>query len=283
MKEKILDVSTNDLYGNVDLRKAEVFACFNHKKYNNKYVIFTFLGELDKKKLYYGSAFLKNDSLVIFSINQDNLKYIENFEKEYLTGKLDEQEYEIIDLKDISKVELVSYDNIESEDLIKLEELSIKKEIDSSKKVNEKKKPAILYVLLVVLIAALIGLTYFYFNPKVFMTKYTKMNCQTKQYNHKLNMNYLEEREFLFDKNNKLKKEMVYENYIFPDESKYNDFKDQKKENEYFKIDGTFKYNDEKLELKIIYKDESIIDNYLEMKKYLEDKQYTCNEEVYYE
>ena len=50
MNGKILKVSSNDLYGNVDDRMVAVFAAFNHKKYMNKYVIFTYDGEFAKKK-----------------------------------------------------------------------------------------------------------------------------------------------------------------------------------------------------------------------------------------
>ena len=50
MNGKILKISSNDLYGNVDERQVVVFACFNHIKYMNKYILFTFLGEYDKKK-----------------------------------------------------------------------------------------------------------------------------------------------------------------------------------------------------------------------------------------
>ena len=283
MKGKILDVSSNDLYGNVDLRKAEVFACFNHKKYNNKYIIFTFYGELDKKKLYYGSTFLKSDSLVVFSINKENFKYINTFIEEYLNGKVNDKEYEIIDISNLSKIELVSYDNMESNDLVKLEDLSIKKVVNNLENSNKKKKPTFLYVLLIVLIILLIGLTYFYFNPNAFMKEYTIMTCKKEQYNASLKMNYLEQKEITFDDKSKLKKILVYDIYTFENEEEYMNFKSENKENVYFKIDGTFKYNDETLELKIIYKDASIMDNYEEVKNYLKEKEFTCNEEVYYE
>ena len=79
MSGKVLKVVSNDLYGNVDDRAVSIFACFEHSKYMNKYLIFAFDGEYDKNKLCYGSLHLKNNSLVIFSVKDDVKKYIDEF------------------------------------------------------------------------------------------------------------------------------------------------------------------------------------------------------------
>ena len=55
------------------------------------------------------------------------------------------------------------------------------------------------------------------------------------------------------------------------------------KQFEYFNNSGTYKYIDEDLKLKIIYNEESIIETYDEMLKYLKQSGYTCTEGVYYE
>ena len=106
---KILKISSNDLYGNVDDRHVVVFAAFNHVRYMNKYVIFTFEGEFNKKKLYYGSLHLKDNSLVVFSVNDATKKFIDAFVDSYLRGNVDPTEYTLIDISNTSKVELVSY------------------------------------------------------------------------------------------------------------------------------------------------------------------------------
>ena len=93
MNGKILKISSNDLYGNVDERQVVVFACFNHIKYMNKYVLFTFLGEYDKKKLYYGSIHMKENSLVVFSVRDNVFGYIDKFKNEYISGMVDNNEY----------------------------------------------------------------------------------------------------------------------------------------------------------------------------------------------
>ena len=52
MNGKILKIVNNDLYGNVDDREIVVFASFVHKKYMNRYVIFTYKDDYEKKKLW---------------------------------------------------------------------------------------------------------------------------------------------------------------------------------------------------------------------------------------
>ena len=109
MNGKILKISSNDLYGNVDDRRLSVFAAFNHLKYANRYVIFAFTDELANKKLCYGSLHLKDNSIVIFNTSEANLTYIDPFIEECINGNIDSKEYEILDISKIEKAELVSY------------------------------------------------------------------------------------------------------------------------------------------------------------------------------
>lgn len=283
MNGKILKISSNDLYGNVDERQVIVFACFNHIKYMNKYILFTFLGEYDKKKLYYGSIHMKDNSIVVFSVKENVFGYIDKFKNEYIEGKIDDREYEILDISKMEKIELVSYSEMDSDQLNKLEELSLKKDNANEIEDNKKKKPVFLYILLIILILLLIGITYLYLRPDDFVIINKKLICEKDRYNQEVEMNYKENREILFDRNDKVKKIEVHDKYIFDDVDLYNQFKDNELEKDYFKIDGTFKYIDESLELKIIYQEESIIDNYEEMKDYLKGEEYSCIEGTYEE
>lgn len=283
MNGKILKISSNDLYGNVDERQVIVFACFNHIKYMNKYILFTFLGEYDKKKLYYGSVHMKDNSVVVFSVKENVFGYIDKFKNEYIEGKIDDREYEILDISKMEKIELVSYSEMDSDQLNKLEELSLKKDNANEIEDNKKKKPVFLYILLIILILLLIGITYLYLRPDDFVIINKKLICEKDRYNQEVEMNYKENREILFDRNDKVKKIEVHDKYIFDDVDLYNQFKDNELEKDYFKIDGTFKYIDESLELKIIYQEESIIDNYEEMKDYLKGEEYSCIEGTYEE
>ena len=283
MNGKILKISSNDLYGNVDERQVIVFACFNHIKYMNKYILFTFLGEYDKKKLYYGSVHMKDNSVVVFSVKENVFGYIDKFKNEYIEGKIDDREYEILDISKMEKIELVSYSEMDSDQLNKLEELSLKKDNANEIEDNKKKKPVFLYILLIILILLLIGITYLYLRPDDFVIINKKLTCEKDRYNQEVEMNYKENREILFDRNDKVKKIEVQDKYIFDDVDLYNQFKDNELEKDYFKIDGTFTYIDESLELKIIYQEESIIDNYEEMKDYLKGEEYSCIEGTYEE
>lgn len=284
MNGKILKISSNDLYGNVDERQVVVFACFNHIKYMNKYVLFTFLGEYDKKKLYYGSIHMKENSLVVFSVKDNVFGYIDKFKNEYIDGKIDVSEYEVLDISKMEKVELVSYNEMEFDKLKELEDISIMKtSTESVVEVDKEKKPVFLYILLFILILLLIGITYLYLRPDDFVIKNRNLVCEKNKYNMELDMKYLENRVVLFDRNDKLKKIEINDSYVFDDIDLYNEFKDNEREKDYFKIDGTFKYIDENLELKIIYQDKSIIDNYDEMKNYLVNEGYDCVEGYYEE
>lgn len=284
MNGKILKISSNDLYGNVDERQVVVFACFNHVKYMNKYILFTFLGEYDKKKLYYGSIHMKENSLVVFSVRDNVFGYIDKFKNEYISGMVDNNEYEILDISKMEKVELVSYNEMEFDKLKELEDISIKKtNTESVVEVDKEKKPIFLYILLIILILLLIGITYLYLKPDDFVIRNKNLVCEKNKYNMELDMKYLENRVVLFDRNDKLKKIEINDSYVFSNIDLYNEFKDNEKEKDYFKIDGTFKYIDENLELKIIYQDKSIIDNYDEMKNYLVNEGYSCVEGYYEE
>ena len=283
MNGKILKISSNDLYGNVDERQVVVFACFNHIKYMNKYVLFTFLGEYNKKKLYYGSVHVKDDSLVIFSVKNDVTNYINTFIDEYMQGRVNANEYQIMDISSINKVVLVSYSEMNFDKLSELDALSIKKEEPKEILQEKEKKPIFLYFVLIVLILLLVGITYFYINPEVFQVKYKSLECTQEKYNDDLMMEYVEKRTVSFDKKDKIDKIEVIDIYTFLDEEEYASFRDNEKQNEYFKVDGTFKYNDNSLELRIIYQDSSIIDSYDEIKGYFEKEGYDCIEGYYYE
>lgn len=283
MNGKILKLANNDLYGNQDERKIVVFACFNHVKYQNKYVIFTFEGEYDKNKLYYGSIHLKENSLVIFSIKDDLIPYITTFTSQYLSQNINTQEYQIIDITNLEKVELVSSNSIDCDKLSLLTDLSLPKpEVKLETKTNNK-KPIFLYTLLIILILFAGGLTYLYLFPQAFLKEYKILNCQKESYNHEIPMSYKSTKIATFTEGDKLKDLEETSTYIFTTIEKYNDFKENDRQNEYFNSSGTYKYNDKKLELTITQKEKTIIDNYEEMYSYLKSEGYQCSEDTYYE
>jgi len=283
MNGKIIKIYSNDLYGNVDDRQVVVFAVFMHIKYMNRYVIFTFKDEYEKNKLYFGSVHVKENSLVIFAIRNEVFKYVSEFINQYLSSSINKEEYEIKDISKIEKVELVSYNNMECNDLLKLDELSISKEKYTQEVEDKDRKPVFLYCLIIFLILLLGGLTYLYLNPDAFMFEYKMLNCNVLEFNNQLDMSYNKNTIVKFDNKDRVNNIEIIDKYVFSSNEIYQDFKVNNRQNDYFNIDGVYKYDDDNLELRIIYNDNSIIESYDEMFGYLEKEGYDCVEGKYYE
>lgn len=283
MSGKVLKISNNDLYGNVDDRVIIVFAAFNHVKYMNKYIIFTYKDEYDKKKLYYGSVHLKENSLVTFAIKEELLIYIDDFVDKFLTLRIDSNEYEILDISSVSKIELVSYNERDFDKLLELEQVAIVKEEKVEEEIIVNKKPVFLYILLIFFSLLGIGLTFLYVNPDAFLIELKELKCNLNGYDQEIQLGYVRTKNVRFDTKDRIRDISVDDVYKFIDIDKYYDFKNNNKESEYFKIDGGYKYDDNSLELKIMYKEETVIEDYTEMFNYLKGEGYTCVEGKYYE
>ena len=277
MHGKILKVVSNDLYGNATDKKVVVFVCFNHLKYMNKYIMFTYMGEYDKNILYYGSIYEKGKTIVIFKVRKEEEEYINKFREDYLNDIVNDKEYQILDIGMMEGVEIVSFTEVEYDKLSLLDKKSIQRLNNIEAEENNNKKPVFLYVLLVILIVLLGGITYLYFTDDG-SSNDKKLVCSIDKYDNTVMVNYKEERNILYNKKNKIVSITINDKYIFDDVDKYNEFKDNKKEQEYFKKDGTFKYDDNLLMLMISYKGDSVIDNMGEMKSYLESEGYSCKE-----
>jgi len=278
MAGKILKVSANDVYGKVDERVAVIFACFEHTKYMNNYVIFSFLGEYDKNKLCYGSIHMKKDSVVIFSVKNNVKQYIDEFINEYENNKIDN--YKIIDISGIEKVEIVSYNEMDYDRLQLLDEMSIVKEVVQEDNEREK-RPLFLYAMLFVLVLFAIGLTLLYFKPELFSVKYKQLVCTHDLYDDNIGLTYDIEKDIKFDKNDKVDSINVVRYYTFLDSDSYYDFKDNDRYMDYFNNGEGYKFIDESLQFRVIYQESSVIDDYDEMKTYLNREGFSCKEVEY--
>lgn len=278
MSGKILNIGLNDLNGQVDDRKVVVFACFEHTKYMNNYVIFSLLGEYNKNKLYFGSIHIKDDSLIIFSVKDDIKKYIEQFVLEYTSSKL--ESFKLLDIDKIEKVLLVSYNEMEYDKLQLLDDISIKKIIEKKEDVSSK-KPIFIYIILFVLILLCIGLTLLYLYPDMFSVKYKELVCTDNLYDDKIMLNYDINKDIKFDRHDKIVSIDVVRNYTFLDSDSYYEFKENNKHLEYFNNGEGYKYLDSGLSFKIFYKENSVIDDYYEMLEYLKREGYSCIEREY--
>ena len=277
MTGKKLKISNNDLYGNQDERQVAAFVCFNHLKYMNNYVIFSFVGEYDKNILYYGSIHLKTNSLVIFAVKENEKVYIDTFREQFLTNTIDPKEYQIIDISQIEKVELVSFTEVPYDKISILDNLTISKPMTKKQEETKESKPVFLYSLLIVLIAFLSFITYLKFNPNI-IPEPKVLTCTNNFYNQELKMNYEEIRKVLFNPNGTINKIDVTNTYTFTDEETYLDFKNNDKETEYFKNINNFEYLDDTLSINIYYEESTIIETYDDMYNYLKKEGYECLE-----
>ena len=284
MNGKVLKVSSNDLYGNVDDRKVSVFAAFNHLKYMNRYVIFSFLDEYNKKKLYFGSVHLKDNSLVVFSIKDNNsINFVNKFITDYMSNKVDSNEFQIIDISNAEKIELVAFNTIDFEYLEQLDQMSIKREITNITNDTKSGNKGFLYVLLILLIGIAGGLTYLYFNPDTLTVELKKLECNMEGFNKSVDLNYSSSLEAKFDKEDKLNSINKVDIYKFENEEEYIQFKENNKERLLGIKDGGYTYDDDNLTLKVIYSDDLIIDSYDEVYEYVENEGYSCIEGTYNE
>lgn len=272
MAGKILKIAPNDVNGKADERKVVVFCAFEHTKYMNNYIVFSFEGEYNKNKLYYGSIHLKNDSLVIFSV-KDNVKtYIDDFLSEYENDKV--ENFKILDIDKIEKVELVSYNEMEYEKLQLLDSKSIVRIVDTEE--DSESKPIFLYILIFLLILLAVGLTVFYFYPDMFTIKYKELVCTDNLYDNDIGLNYDIDMDIKFDRNDKVESIQVSRIYTFLDSNSYYEFRDNNKHLNYFNDGESYKYIDEGLQFKVFYQEESVIDDYEEMLTYLKKEGFSC-------
>lgn len=277
MTGKTLKIASNDLYGNVDDRIVNIYACFQHSKYMNNYVVFSFEGD---NKLCFGSVHMKEKSLVIFSVKEEIKKYILQFLDEYVNNRI--VDFNVIDISNISKIELVSYNEMEYENILLLDSMAIPRVINSQEIVHEK-KPVLLYILIIILLGFAMFITLLYFKPDLFSIKYKKLECNSDGYDELIKLNFNIYKEIKFDNNDKVKNISIIKTYTFLDNDSYDDFKDNSKVNDYFNNGEGYKYIDEELKLKLFYEEDSVIDDYEEMLTYLTREGYSCVEIEYEE
>ena len=280
---KILKVSNNDLKGNVDDRRAAVYAAFKHVKYMNRYIVYSFVEEYAKNKLYVGSVHLKDKSLVVFEVRQEELAYINKFVTDLMNNQLDSNEYEIIDISNMEKIELVSSTEEDFTGLVALDKLTIEPDVVETPVLEpKKKKPIFLYFLLLFFILLLGGVTYLYLNPNVFDVELKMLDCTTSGYNKKMEASYKSGVIAKFDKRDELINSEINDVYKFKSEEVYKEFKDNNGEEEYFR-DAKYEYNDDDFELKVVHENDLAIISYEEVLKYLKSKGYSCIEGIYNE
>ena len=276
MNGKIMKIASNDLYGNVDDRLVRVYSCFTHTKYMNNYVVFSIDG--DNAKLCYGSVHIKDNSIVIFSVKDDVKKHILDFVNEYMSDKI--KNFEMLKIDNISKVELVSYSDMEYDKLSLLDDKAIPKVIVQVEETKER-KPVLLYIVVLFLILLAGGLTVLYLKPELFAVKYKGLICTNNIYDNDMEMNYDIEKNIIFDTENKVDNIDVIRTYTFMDSDSYFKFKNNEEHVKFFNNGEGYKFIDGEFKFKLFYQENSVIDDYEEMFTYLKRDGFSCVEREY--
>lgn len=295
MNGKELKVEENTLTFGANVRKVNVFGLFKYKPNNNLYVIYA-----DKDTSYsvvqYGTSHIKNDSILSMSSNKDR---DENIIKEYIfkvTEKGDLSNFEIINLDNIEKIEIISSNQlaIKKEVLENLISITIpKKEEEVSTHSQNKKKGSIVSTLasIIIVFAIVYGGFYYYSNyiQGNNQNTFTKTITCTKQYAHNdlNNVKVDEEQIFAFNNNDILDNVKINTTYSFSNEEDYSDFISKGTLYAYVPSEDTsggFKQDDEKHTFSMI--EQIKIDEtynkpteYEEVLSYYKNEGYTCNED----
>lgn len=277
MKGKVLRVFNNDLYGHVDERQVVVFAAFIHKKYMNKYAIFVFQNEYYQNKLYYGSIHIKENSLVVFKVKNEIKTVFEEFLSQYTSGNL--LDYELIDISNLNKLEVVGYNDMPYDKIILLDNLSIPKPQIEIKEDNSSHSTLKFIFPIVLLIIGAIA-TYVFLTPHLLEKRH--LVCSRNNYHNEMRLNYQEKISITFTGKNHLKEYLVEERYQFRTTLTYQNFKDESRHFLYF--DGNeknYQYNDSDLQLIVTYEKKVDANDLSKLQHQLEQTGFECNEDTY--
>ena len=221
-----------------------VFAVFKSIKNGNKYIIYSY----DNKKLYCGSAFVKNNEIIVMISKGENDDDIKKFVKELIDNNYQE-EYEIISLDKVNSIQVIDEAICDIDvDINKLNDITIPKPKVVEKEVVPKKKVnfTIVFLLVFILVVAM----FFFFNPEVINGKNVYYTC-SKSYD------------------------------IFNDVNYYKEFRDKSYFYQYFSDGDTYKFDDNTYTYKLFSSINTKEDFFLPtdkdgLIKHYQDDNYTC-------
>lgn len=283
MYGKLLKINDfNFTYGQEE-KKIFVFLCFKDTKYNTQYVIFA--DNLADNKLYYGSAYVRNNILVIMEVENDISDKIRNITTNYINN-INTGEIQILSMENIEKVEWISSNHIEvrPESLVRLDSISIPKpKVKEKKKDNEKKEKK--KTLLICLSVFLIFLIVFAFINKEHLIKHGKIiHCESDYQHTILSATVHEEKDFKYNLFGDIYEVSTISEYLFFDKDEFNEFYDNGIYFEYIETDqGDYSFDKERMLYRM---NEKIVDfttydkpvKKEEIKGYYEEYGYVCTE-----
>lgn len=252
-----------------------VFAVFKSIKNGNKYIIYSY----DNKKLYCGSAFVKNNEIIVMISKGENDDDIKKFVKELINNNYQE-EYEIISLDKVNSIQVIDEAICDVDvDIKKLNDITIPKPKVVEKEVVPKKKVnfTIVFLLVFILVVAM----FFFFNPEVINGKNVYYTC-SKSYDHKkLPASVIENVELEFNGHGTIIDIKVKSDYIFNDVNYYKEFRDKSYFYQYFSDGDTYKFDDNTYTYKLFSSINTKEDFFLPtdkdgLIKHYQDDNYTC-------
>lgn len=222
---KRLRVSEFDMQVGKDDHELSVYAVFKEEKRGDVLAIYSDNKDENKDILHYASVHMKNDTIVFIDV-----KNKEEIVKEFTWKLLNDKENEgfvIIDIKDYSKAEIVSSNEllVKSEVISKLYEKTIPKvelEQTNNEKVKEKKSSRILFRGFSLAICVVIA--FCVVNKDLIMGKNLKYTCVNAYLDTEVGTNKEDIESLAFNYDNKLTSRVITTKYIFSDETKYKDY-----------------------------------------------------------
>ena len=252
-----------------------VFAVFKNIKNGNKYIIYSY----DNKKLYCGSAFVKNNEIIVMISKGENDDDIKKFVKELINNNYQE-EYEIISLDKVNSIQVIDEAICDVDvDIKKLNDITIPKHKVVEKEVVPKKKVnfTIVFLLVFILVVAM----FFFFNPEVINGKNVYYTCSKSCNHEKLPASVIENVELEFNGHGTIIDIKVKSDYIFNDVNYYKEFRDKSYFYQYFSDGDTYKFDDNTYTYKLFSSINTKEDFFLPtdkdgLIKHYQDDNYTC-------
>lgn len=277
MMGKVIKVNDYKFVYGQETIYLNVYAAFKSKMNGNKYVVYSY----DKQKLYYGTAFLKNDELVVMNSRNDISDIIKDFVTLLFNNNYNEK-YEIVSLNNINSVQIIdeSVCNFDI-DIMKLDDYTMPKVevVNKIEKARKKKRVSFVSVCIVLLFIVLIS--FFFVNPEVIMGKNREYMCSRNYLHNELPASVNENLMLTFNSKGSILNIDVKSDYVFSDTNYYKEFRDKSYFYNYFNEGDTYKFDDYNYTYRLFSKIDTEEDYFLpiveeELISYYKDNNYEC-------
>ena len=280
---KILKVKDINAAFNKKAKEVSVFACFTHVKYSDNYIIYADNNDYQSGILHCGTVYIKGNTIVIFDVKQDKENIILDYVNKIINN-VNDNEYSAINISNMTEVEIVSNNdkNVGKDLLVKLDELTIPKEVVDASEEDNNESLGFLYFVLIIFLFLLAGSIYIYFNKDKYLKQYDKVVCTIDSSDESEEYKYSDKLYLEFDQKKELRYLSHDISYKFYEKSDYNNFKYTNlwAEN---KMDD-YKFNDSELTFTYTSSGKTIEDyelmtSYDEVVGYYKSNGYECGEE----